>query len=72
MNLENQLKILSKTFEDKKVRTMWNQNEEKYYISVVDIIIALTDSEYQSARNYWEVTKTRLKKEMSRLQIVTN
>ena len=70
--MENQLKILSKTFEDKKVRTMWNQNEEKYYISVVDIIIALTDSEYQSARNYWKVTKTRLKKEMSRLQIVTN
>ena len=51
---------------------MWNQNEEKYYINVVDIITALTDSEYQSARNYWEVTKTRLKKEMSRLQIVTN
>ena len=61
--MENQLKILSKTFEDKKVRTVWDQDEEKYYISVVDIIATLTDSEYQLARNYWKVTKTKLKKE---------
>ena len=36
--MKNQLKTLSKTFENKKSRTVWNQDEEKYYISVVDIV----------------------------------
>lgn len=43
--MKEKLKLLSKTFEDKKVRTVWNSNEEKYYISVVDIIEILTESE---------------------------
>ena len=59
--MENQLKILSKTFEDKKIRTVWNQDEEKYYISVVDIVGALIDSDYQTARNNWKIIKFRLK-----------
>ena len=42
--MENKIIALSKTFEDKKIRTVWNQDEEKYYISVVDIIEVLTDS----------------------------
>ena len=36
--MNNKLQILSKTFENKKVRTVWNPDEEKYYISVVDIV----------------------------------
>lgn len=68
--MENQLKILSKTFEDKKVRTVWNQDEEKYYISVVDIVSVLMDNDYEEARNNWKVIKFRLKKEGN--ETVTN
>ena len=55
--MENQLKTLSKSFEDKKIRTIWNQDEEKYYISVVDIVSVLMDNDYQEARNNWKVIK---------------
>ena len=66
----NKLQILNKTFENKKVRTIWNSDKEKYYISVVDIVGVLTDSEYQTARNNWKVIKHRLKKEGN--ETVTN
>ena len=61
--MNNKLQLLNKTFENKKVRTVWNPDEEKYYISVVDIVGVLTDSEYQTARNNWKIIKYRLKKE---------
>ena len=66
--MESRLKILSKTFEDKKVRTVWNQDEEKYYISVVDIVSALTESD--NPQVYWRVMKKRLKDEGN--ETVTN
>ena len=68
--MNNKLQILNKTFENKKVRTVWNPDEEKYYISVIDIVGVLTDSEYQVARNNWKVIKHRLKKEGN--ETVTN
>lgn len=52
-------------FEKKKVRTLWDSEEEKWYFSIVDTIAVLTDS--QNARKYWSVLKTRLKKEGSEL-----
>ena len=48
-------------FEEKKVRTVWDDEQEKWYFSVVDVIGALTDS--NNPRKYWSVLKTRLKKE---------
>ena len=48
-------------FEEKKVRTVWDDEQEKWYFSVVDVIGALTDSD--NPRKYWSVLKTRLKKE---------
>jgi len=57
-----------KLFEDKKVRTHWDGEQEKWYISIVDVIQILTDS--PNARKYWSVLKTRLKKEGS--QLTTN
>lgn len=48
-------------FGDKKIRTLWNDEEEKWYFSIIDIIAALTDS--VDARNYWKVLKNRLIKE---------
>ena len=51
-------------FEERKVRTAWDSNEEKWYFSIVDVVAVLTDSaDYQTARNYWKVLKNRLKKE---------
>lgn len=55
-------------FEEKKVRTLWNQDEEKWYFSIVDTVSVLTDS--PNPRKYWSVLKTRLKKEGS--QLTTN
>lgn len=47
-------------FEERKVRTAWDSNEEKWYFSIVDVVAVLTDSNYQTARNYWKVLKNRL------------
>lgn len=52
----------------KKVRTVWNPDEEKYYISVVDIVEILTES--SDPRHYWNVLKSRLKEEEN--ETVTN
>ncbi len=60
-----------KLFEDKKVRTIWDSEQEKWYFSVVDVVGILVDSvDYQAARNYWKVLKSRLKKEGN--ETVTN
>ena len=50
-------------FEEKKVRTVWDDTEEKWYFSIVDVVAVLTDSDYQTARKYWKVLKGRLIKE---------
>ena len=53
-----------KVFEGKNVRVVWNEEEEKYYFSIVDVVQILTAStDYQTARKYWKVLKGRLKKE---------
>jgi hypothetical protein len=50
-----------KLFETKWIRTAWNEDEEEWYFSVVDVIAVLTDQPTQdSARNYWKVLKKRL------------
>lgn len=56
-----------KVFEDRKIRTQWNEQEEDWYFSVVDIVGILTDKDYDSARKYWKVLKGRLKNEGSEL-----
>ena len=63
MGQDNELKI----FEDKKIRAKWDEEEEKWYFSVVDIVAVLTENDYQAGRKYWSVLKTRLKKEGSEL-----
>ena len=53
-----------KLFEGNQVRIVWDEKEEKYYLSVVDIVQVLTGSfDYQQARKYWKVLKGRLAKE---------
>ncbi len=54
-----------KVFEDRKVRTLWDDDKEEWYFSIVDVVAILTDS--PNPRKYWSVLKTRLKKEGSEL-----
>lgn len=67
MNQENAIKI----FEQKQVRTHWDDEQEKWYFSIVDVISILTEQPtHQGARNYWKVLKNRLLKEGN--ETVTN
>ncbi|MFH1565405.1 MAG: BRO family protein [bacterium] len=53
-------------FEGKKIRRIWDEKQEKWYFSVIDIIAVLTDqANFQLARNYWKVFKNRLRNEGS-------
>ena len=56
-----------KLFETQKVRSVWDEEREKWWFSVVDIVAVLTDSDYQTARKYWKVLKGRLAEEGSNL-----
>ena len=59
--MENKLISLTKSFEDENIRTVWDKEDEKYYISVVDIISVLTES--TEPRKYWNWLKNKLKNE---------
>ena len=68
MQENNEIKL----FEDKKIRAKWNDEQEKWYFSVVDIVAVLTDNDYQKARNYWKWLKNKLIQEGSELVSNTN
>ena len=55
-------------FEEKKIRSVWDDKEEKWYFSIVDVCAVLTESKYP--QTYWRVLKNRLKKEEN--ETVTN
>lgn len=61
---QNEIKI----FEDKNIRTLWDKEQEKWYISIIDVVTVLTDSIDPNA--YWRKLKQRLKKEGN--ETVTN
>lgn len=67
---QDKMHLINKIFNNETIRTVWDKEEEKYYISVVDVIRVVIDDEYQDSRNYWKVLKHRLKKEGN--QTVTN
>ena len=64
MTQQNAIKI----FEEKKVRTVWDEETETWYFSIIDVIAALTDS--VDPRKYWNKLKQRLKEEGN--ETVTN
>lgn len=66
-----EVKQIIKIFEEKNVRTVWDDKEEKWYFSIVDVINVLVDSkDYATARKYWNKLKQRLKEEGN--ETVTN
>jgi hypothetical protein len=65
--MKNNLKI----FEEKKVRSVWSEEKQKWFFSVIDIVAILTNQDdYSASRNYWKVLKHRLNEEGS--ELVTN
>ena len=58
---ENRMYLINKIFNNENIRTIWNKDEEKYYISVVDIVSVLSES--KDGRKYWNKLKQRLKEE---------
>ena len=58
---QNKMHLVNKLFNNETIRTVWNKENEKYYISVVDLVGVLSESE--NPRNYWKVLKHRLKNE---------
>ena len=65
---DNKLHIINKIFKNETIRTIWDKEEEKYYISVVDIVDVITES--SDGRKYWNKLKQRLKEEGN--ETVTN
>ena len=58
---QDKMHLINKIFNNETIRTVWDKEDEKYYISVVDIVGVLSESD--NPRNYWKVLKYRLKKE---------
>ena len=53
-----------KLFEERKVLSVWDDQNEKWYFSIVDVVAILTDAkDFHTARKYWNKFKERLKKE---------
>lgn len=58
---QGKLELISKIFKNKPIRIVWDNEEEKYYISVVDIVGVLSES--KDSRKYWNKFKQRLREE---------
>ena len=59
--MENKLENITKLFEGKAIRSIWDSEEEEYYFSVIDIVYVLTES--SNPRDYWYRLKTRMTEE---------
>ena len=65
---QDKMRLVNKIFNNDTIRTVWDKNEEKYFISVVDIVGILSES--KDGRKYWNKLKQRLKEEGN--ETVTN
>ena len=68
----NKLETITKLFEGKEIRSVWDSDKEDYYFSVVDVISILTNNDYLKSRNYWKWLKTKINSEGSELVSRTN
>jgi cell filamentation protein len=68
----NEQKISIRFFDDREVRALWDEENAKWWFSVLDIVAVLTDQDdYTKTRNYWKYLKAKLKKEESELVSAT-
>ena len=70
--MENKRDTITNLFDGSEIRSIWDSEKEDYYFSVVDVIGALTDNEYEKSRNYWKWLKNKLNSEGSELVSNTN
>ena len=54
---KTKLQTITNLFENKEIRSIWNSEKEEYYYSVVDVIAALTNSDYQKIKKLLEMVK---------------
>ncbi len=70
--MKEQQKISIRFFNDREVRALWDEQNAKWWFSVLDIVAVLTDQDdYSKTRNYWKYLKAKLKKENNQLVSVT-
>ena len=66
-------KISIRFFDDREVRAVWDEENNKWWFSVLDIVAVLTSqNDYTKTRNYWKYLKAKLKKERNELVSATN
>jgi cell filamentation protein len=66
-------KISIRFYHNKEVRAIWDEENSKWWFSVIDVVGILNEeNDYVKVRNYWKYLKTKLKKENSQLVSVTN
>ena len=58
---QEKMHLISKTFNNAEIRTVWDKEEEKYYISIIDLVSVLSESD--RPRKYWNWLKNKLKNE---------
>lgn len=70
--MNEQQKISIRFFDDREVRALWDEQNAKWWFSVLDIVAVLTDqNDYTKTRNYWKYLKAKLKKENSEVVSAT-
>ena len=71
--MSNDHPVKVQLFESSKIRTAWDESDEKWWFSALDVVAALTDQlDYTKVRNYWKWLKGKLKQEGSEVVSVTN
>ena len=65
---QDKMHLINKIFNNETIRTVWDKEKEKYFVSVVDIVRVISES--KDGRKYWNKLKQRLKDEGN--QTVTN
>ena len=66
-------KISIRFFNDREVRAVWDEENAKWWFSVLDVVAAINnEADYSKSRNYWKYLKTKLKKENNQLVSITN
>ena len=70
--MNNNTKISIRFFDDREVRAVWDEENNKWWFSVLDIVAVLTGQyDYTKTRNYWKYLKAKLKKETSEVVSIT-
>lgn len=70
--MSDNTKISIRFFDEREVRAVWDEEDSKWWFSVLDIVAVLTDqSDYTKTRNYWKYLKAKLKKENSEVVSIT-